>query len=85
MITLAATQFACTDDRAENLDRAERIVREAAQQGGPALRGDGVHSLRRLRKGGAPHSTGQVGGHSQGFPGRSRHDRSGRIQAGGVK
>lgn len=33
MITLAATQFACTDDRAENLERAERIVRQAAQQG----------------------------------------------------
>ena len=33
MVTLAATQFSCTDDRAENLERAERIVREAAQQG----------------------------------------------------
>ena len=33
MVTLAATQFACTDDRAENLDRAERIVRQAAEQG----------------------------------------------------
>jgi N-carbamoylputrescine amidase len=33
LITLAATQFPCTDDRAENLDRAERIVREAAKQG----------------------------------------------------
>lgn len=33
MLTLAATQFACTDDRAENLDRAERIVRQAAEQG----------------------------------------------------
>jgi N-carbamoylputrescine amidase len=32
-ITLAATQFPCTEDRAENLDRAERIVREAAKQG----------------------------------------------------
>jgi N-carbamoylputrescine amidase len=33
MVTLAATQFACTDDRAENLERAERIVRQAAEQG----------------------------------------------------
>lgn len=33
MVTLAATQFACTDDRVENLDRAERIVRQAAEQG----------------------------------------------------
>ena len=33
LITVAATQFPCTEDRAENLDRAERIVREAAKQG----------------------------------------------------
>jgi N-carbamoylputrescine amidase len=33
LITLAATQFPCTEDRAENLDRAEKIVREAAKQG----------------------------------------------------
>src|SRR5690606_19029476 len=32
-VTVAATQFACTEDRTENLDRAERIVRQAAQQG----------------------------------------------------
>src|SRR5512138_539699 len=32
-VTVAATQFACTEDRTENLDRAERIVREAAEQG----------------------------------------------------
>lgn len=33
LITLAATQFPCTEDRAVNLDRAESIVREAAKQG----------------------------------------------------
>ncbi len=33
MITVAATQFACTEDRVENLERAERVVREAAKQG----------------------------------------------------
>ena len=33
MITVAATQFACTEDRAENLARAERVVRDAAGQG----------------------------------------------------
>lgn len=32
-VTVAATQFACTEDRAENLAGAERIVREAAGQG----------------------------------------------------
>ncbi len=33
MITVAATQFACTEDRVENLERADRVVREAAKQG----------------------------------------------------
>src|SRR5688572_17647112 len=32
-LTLAATQFACTEDRAANLATAERVVREAARQG----------------------------------------------------
>jgi N-carbamoylputrescine amidase len=32
-VTFAATQFACTADAAENLDRAERAVREAAGRG----------------------------------------------------
>jgi len=32
-VTLAATQFACSPDPAANLDRAERLVREAAQRG----------------------------------------------------
>jgi N-carbamoylputrescine amidase len=33
MITVAATQFAATENRTENLDRAERLIREAAKQG----------------------------------------------------
>jgi N-carbamoylputrescine amidase len=33
MVTVAATQFACTEDRVENLARAERVIREAAGQG----------------------------------------------------
>src|SRR5512138_50481 len=32
-VTVAATQFACTDDRVENLERAERVIRDAAGQG----------------------------------------------------
>lgn len=32
-ITLAATQFACSADRAENLEKAETMVRSAAAQG----------------------------------------------------
>src|SRR5690606_19930806 len=32
-VTVAAAQFACTEDRAENLARAERLIREAARQG----------------------------------------------------
>jgi N-carbamoylputrescine amidase len=33
VVTLAATQFACSPDAAGNLDRAERVVREAARRG----------------------------------------------------
>jgi N-carbamoylputrescine amidase len=32
-VTVAATQFACTDDRDENLATAERLIRAAAAQG----------------------------------------------------
>ncbi len=32
-VTFAATQFACSENPAENLDRAERLVREAARRG----------------------------------------------------
>ena len=32
-VTLAATQFACTWDRARNIETAERLVRRAAEQG----------------------------------------------------
>ena len=32
-VTLAATQFACTEDRRQNLASAERLVREAARRG----------------------------------------------------
>jgi len=32
-VTVAATQFACTDDRSANLDAAEAVVRQAASQG----------------------------------------------------
>lgn len=32
-VTVAATQFACTDDREKNLARAERMIRAAAKQG----------------------------------------------------
>jgi N-carbamoylputrescine amidase len=32
-VTVAATQFACTDDREQNLATAERMIREAAKQG----------------------------------------------------
>jgi len=32
-VTLAATQFACTEDRRQNLASAERVVREAARRG----------------------------------------------------
>ncbi|MDY0066005.1 MAG: N-carbamoylputrescine amidase [Steroidobacteraceae bacterium] len=33
LITVAAAQFACSADRAANLDTAERLIREAAKQG----------------------------------------------------
>lgn len=33
MITVAATQFACTPDRQQNLATAERLIRDAAAQG----------------------------------------------------
>ncbi|NJD30559.1 MAG: N-carbamoylputrescine amidase [Gammaproteobacteria bacterium] len=36
-VTLAATQFACSTDAAENLDRAERAVREAARKGAQVI------------------------------------------------
>ena len=36
-VTLAATQFACSTDPAENLDRAERLVREAAGRGAQVI------------------------------------------------
>lgn len=32
-VTVAATQFACTEDRATNVDRAEHMVRRAAAEG----------------------------------------------------
>ena len=32
-VTVAATQFACSEDRVENLARAERVIRAAAAQG----------------------------------------------------
>ena len=32
-ITVAATQMACTWDRAENMHKAEKLVREAAAKG----------------------------------------------------
>lgn len=33
LVTLSATQFACTDDRTANLATAERVIRQAAAQG----------------------------------------------------
>ena len=36
-VTFAATQFACSADAAENLDNAERLVREAAGQGAQVI------------------------------------------------
>jgi N-carbamoylputrescine amidase len=36
-VTFAATQFACTAQAAENLDTAERLVRQAAGQGGQVI------------------------------------------------
>jgi N-carbamoylputrescine amidase len=36
-MTLAATQFACSSNAAENLDRAERVVREAAGRGAQVI------------------------------------------------
>jgi N-carbamoylputrescine amidase len=36
-VTVAATQFACSAVAAENLDRAERAVREAARQGAQVI------------------------------------------------
>ncbi len=36
-LTLAATQFACSGDAAANLDRAERVVREAAGRGAEVI------------------------------------------------
>ena len=36
-MTLAATQFACTTNAAQNLDRAERAVREAAGKGAQVI------------------------------------------------
>lgn len=36
-VTLAATQFACSTDAADNLDRAERLVREAAGRGAQVI------------------------------------------------
>ena len=36
-VTFAATQFACSDHAAENLDRAERLVRQAAGRGAQVI------------------------------------------------
>jgi N-carbamoylputrescine amidase len=36
-VTVAATQFACGEDQAENLDRAEALVREAHAQGAQVI------------------------------------------------
>jgi N-carbamoylputrescine amidase len=36
-VTFAATQFACSEDAAENLGRAERLVREAAGRGAQVI------------------------------------------------
>jgi len=36
-VTLAATQFACSPNPAENLDRATRVVREAAKKGAQVI------------------------------------------------
>ena len=36
-MTLAATQFACSTNAAQNLDRAERAVREAAGKGAQVI------------------------------------------------
>ena len=36
-VTLAATQFACSPDAVENLDRAERLVREAVKKGAQVI------------------------------------------------
>jgi N-carbamoylputrescine amidase len=36
-VTLAATQFACSTDAGENLDRAERLVREAVRNGAQVI------------------------------------------------
>ena len=37
IVTIAATQFACSGDADSNLDRAERIVREAAKKGAQVI------------------------------------------------
>ena len=37
MVTVAATQMACTNDRAHNLAAAEALVREAAQKGAQVI------------------------------------------------
>lgn len=37
MLTVAATQMACTWDRAANLANAERLVRAAAAQGAQVI------------------------------------------------
>lgn len=36
-VTLAAIQMACGEDREENLEKAERMVRKAAEQGGQVI------------------------------------------------
>ena len=36
-VTFAATQFACSENAAENLDRAERLTREAARRGAQVI------------------------------------------------
>ncbi|MCV6636726.1 N-carbamoylputrescine amidase [Candidatus Albibeggiatoa sp. nov. NOAA] len=37
LVTVAATQMACSDNHSENLDRAEQLIRDAAQQGGQII------------------------------------------------
>jgi N-carbamoylputrescine amidase len=36
-VTVAATQFACTEHSAENVERAEHLVRQAAAQGAQVI------------------------------------------------
>ena len=46
-VTVATTQFACANDKASNLDKAESMLRRAAAEGAEIGAGPGLTRLAR--------------------------------------